>query len=93
MFNDGQYIVIGDATGNIKTFDVKTGKCIQSFLNEATKKPISHISILPSPIEGEQIMAVNSYDNGIEVGLIVSTTGLRPRPSSTNVFIYAITCL
>lgn len=66
VFQDGSHVVSGDATGNIKTWDTRTGRCVLSVLNEPTKKPISHISLCPSEVSDEEprLMAVNSYDNG-----------------------------
>lgn len=83
-FRDGSHVVSGDATGNIKTWDVRAGKifslslltvmliigkCIHNFLNETTKKPISHIAACPAdnPEEEPRYMAVNSYDNVMRV--------------------------
>ncbi|KAJ3337671.1 hypothetical protein HDU91_001406, partial [Kappamyces sp. JEL0680] len=44
-------------------------KCIQTFLNESTKKPISHIAVCPSdvPLTEPRLVAINSYDNVMRV--------------------------
>lgn len=59
------------ATWQLSSFShVETiGKCIQSSLNEASKKPISHIAACPSDIPEEEAryIAVNSYDNVMRV--------------------------
>ena len=69
---DGQTVLTADATGFLKTWDIRTGLCVHEFLNEPTKKPISHIAVCP--VEGEEedpgeskMMAVNSYDNIMRV--------------------------
>jgi COMPASS component SWD3 len=64
---DATTVVSGDATGYLKTWDIRTGKCIHSLLNENSNKPISHISCCPGEDEDYKIMAVNSYDNVMRV--------------------------
>jgi hypothetical protein len=76
VFRNGLFVLTGDASGSLKTWDVRTGKCIQSIMNESTKKPISHITtcnktrntLVGGAVDVEEeeprFMAVNSYDNG-----------------------------
>ncbi|CAG8727934.1 18309_t:CDS:2, partial [Gigaspora rosea] len=61
---NGQNIITGDSLGYVKTWDIRTGSAFQSFPNEKTKKPVSHIAVSKS-LDGEEPrhMAVNSYDN------------------------------
>ncbi|KAJ3043058.1 hypothetical protein HDV00_005966 [Rhizophlyctis rosea] len=67
-YQDGTYVTSADAGGFLKTWDVRSGKCIQSVLNEPTKKPISHIAVCNTGIDEEpRFMAVNSYDNVMRV--------------------------
>ncbi|KAL2916801.1 hypothetical protein HK105_203580 [Polyrhizophydium stewartii] len=63
---DGLHVVSGDSGGFIKTWDIRTGKCI---VNESMKQPISHITCCPGMIgdEDPRYLAVNSYDNVIRV--------------------------
>ncbi|RIB05690.1 WD40-repeat-containing domain protein [Gigaspora rosea] len=65
---NGQNIITGDSLGYVKTWDIRTGSAFQSFPNEKTKKPVSHIAVSKS-LDGEEPrhMAVNSYDNLIRI--------------------------
>ncbi|KAI9146104.1 WD40-repeat-containing domain protein [Paraphysoderma sedebokerense] len=70
VYRDGTYVVSGDSLGYIKTWDIRTGKCSDSLLNEPTKKPISHIAMCRGAQDEDdepRFMAVNSYDNVIRV--------------------------
>lgn len=67
VYKYGTHIVSGDASGYIKTWDVRTGKCIHSYLNEPTKKPISYISSCETGDENARFFAVNSYDNVLRI--------------------------
>ncbi|KAJ3142550.1 hypothetical protein HK101_003297 [Irineochytrium annulatum] len=68
-FKDGIHVVSGDTLGCLKIWDVRTGKCVSSFQNEPTKKPISHIATcsMGSDEDEPRYMAVNSYDNLLRV--------------------------
>ncbi|KAL1918341.1 uncharacterized protein VTP21DRAFT_3001 [Calcarisporiella thermophila] len=80
---DGIHVITGDATGYIKTWDMRIGNCVQTFQNESSKKPISHIAVCQRTddvYEEPRYMAVNSYDNVIRVydrGLEPPKTPLR----------------
>ncbi|KAG5461869.1 MAG: WD40-repeat-containing domain protein [Olpidium bornovanus] len=52
---DGVYVVTGDALGTVKTWDVRVGKCVHSFLNEPTRKPLSHIAMC-SKVSGTRLV-------------------------------------
>ncbi|KAG0200214.1 hypothetical protein BGX28_006664 [Mortierella sp. GBA30] len=79
VYHDGLTVISGDSSGYIKTWDVRTGRVLQTILNEPTKKPISHIAVskqrgsldavsLAETEEPEsRWLAVNSYDNVIRV--------------------------
>ncbi|KAF8931424.1 hypothetical protein BGZ47_011848 [Haplosporangium gracile] len=79
VYHDGLTVISGDSLGYLKTWDMRTGKILQSILNEPTKKPISHLAISKqrgsadgvSMAETEEPesrwLAVNSYDNVIRV--------------------------
>ncbi|CAG8820158.1 24754_t:CDS:2, partial [Racocetra persica] len=72
IFRNGQHIITGDSLGYVKTWDIRAGSAFQSFLNETTKKPVSHIASLKHLVslsDGEEprYMAVNSYDNLIRI--------------------------
>lgn len=75
VYHDGLTVISGDSSGYLKTWDVRTGKVLQSILNESTKKPIANIAVskqrgsdginLAETEEPEsRWLAVNSYDNG-----------------------------
>lgn len=66
--NESTAIVSGDGSGFLKTWDIRTGKMLNSHLNETTNKPISHISMLSSTETDEyKLLAVNSYENVMRV--------------------------
>ncbi|KAF9182031.1 hypothetical protein BGZ51_005003 [Haplosporangium sp. Z 767] len=77
VYHDGLTVISGDSVGYIKTWDMRTGKILQSILNEPTKKPISHIAVskqrgllsgvgLAEAEEPEsRWLAANSYDNDV----------------------------
>ncbi|KAF9391633.1 hypothetical protein CPB97_005928 [Podila verticillata] len=78
VYHDGLTVISGDSSGYLKTWDVRTGKVLQSILNESTKKPIANIAVskqrgsdsinLAETEEPEsRWLAVNSYDNVIRV--------------------------
>ncbi|KAK3815834.1 MAG: WD40-repeat-containing domain protein [Linnemannia gamsii] len=79
VYHDGLTVISGDSSGYLKTWDVRTGKVLQSILNEPTKKPISHLAISKQrgALDGVSLaeteepesrwLAVNSYDNVIRV--------------------------
>ncbi|KAI8835344.1 quinon protein alcohol dehydrogenase-like superfamily [Chytridium lagenaria] len=69
VFRDGTSVVTGDSAGYLKTWDVRTGKCLQSLLNESTRKPISHIAACPthSSDDESRYFGVNGYDNVLRV--------------------------
>ncbi|GBC03140.1 hypothetical protein RclHR1_00050048 [Rhizophagus clarus] len=67
---DGQNIITGDSNGCLKTWDIRAGSELQSFLNESTKKPISYVAVSKRSLgsdEEPRYMAVNSYDNVIRI--------------------------
>ncbi|KAF9561372.1 hypothetical protein EC968_005779 [Mortierella alpina] len=76
VYHDGLTVISGDSSGYIKTWDVRTGRVLQSVLNEPTKKPISHIAVSKQrgSLDGVSLaeteepesrwLAANSYDNG-----------------------------
>eukprot|EP00743_Colponemidia_sp_Colp-15_P005563 GILK01005984.1.p1 GENE.GILK01005984.1~~GILK01005984.1.p1 ORF type:complete len:508 (-),score=66.16 GILK01005984.1:60-1514(-) len=70
VYRDGSYVMTGDSEGNIKTWDIrKRGACVSEFLNDESKKPITHIHAckpLPGETEG-RFLGVNSYDNTLRV--------------------------
>jgi COMPASS component SWD3 len=43
-FKDGYHVMTGDSTGQLKTWDLRTGACLHAFLNEPKRTPISNIS-------------------------------------------------
>ncbi|KAG0052266.1 hypothetical protein BGZ83_002771 [Gryganskiella cystojenkinii] len=76
VYHDGLTVISGDSSGYLKTWDMRTGKVIQSILNESTKKPISHIAVSKqrgtdgvdfAEVEEPESrwLAVNSYDSDI----------------------------
>ncbi|KAG0326118.1 hypothetical protein BGZ99_010096 [Dissophora globulifera] len=77
VYHDGMTVISGDSSGYLKTWDMRTGKVLQSILNETTKKPISHIAVSKQrgTLDGVNLadteeqesrwLAVNSYDNDI----------------------------
>ncbi|KAJ3216586.1 hypothetical protein HDU67_009282 [Dinochytrium kinnereticum] len=67
VYQDGTSVVTGDSSGYLKTWDVRTGKCVQAIQNEPTRKPISHIAACPthSADDENRYFGVNSYDNGL----------------------------
>lgn len=69
VYNDGTYILTGDSLGYLKTWDVRTGKCVNSILNEQRGQPVSHIAVSKRIIDDEEprYLSVNSYDNIIRV--------------------------
>ncbi|KAF9965294.1 hypothetical protein BGZ70_005096 [Mortierella alpina] len=79
VYHDGLTVISGDSSGYIKTWDVRTGRVLQSVLNEPTKKPISHIAVSKQrgSLDGVSLaeteepesrwLAANSYDNVIRV--------------------------
>ncbi|KAF9306884.1 hypothetical protein BGZ74_002385 [Mortierella antarctica] len=78
VYHDGLTVISGDSSGYLKTWDVRTGKVLQSILNEPTKKPIANIAVSKQRgsdginfAETEEPesrwLAVNSYDNVIRV--------------------------
>ncbi|KAF9585279.1 hypothetical protein BGW38_003105 [Lunasporangiospora selenospora] len=79
VYHDGLTVISGDSSGYIKTWDMRTGKVLQSILNEPTKSPISHIAVSKQRGSAEGInlaeteepesrwLAANSYDNVIRV--------------------------
>jgi len=82
VYRDGITVMTGDALGALKTWDIRSGRCIQVYMNEPTKKPISHIAMYhgPSSSDEPRYMAVNSYDNILRVydrGLDPVQTPLR----------------
>ena len=44
--NDGNTVISVDANGSIKQWDVRSQQCIEMIVNEPTRKPLSHISML-----------------------------------------------
>ncbi|RGB35913.1 WD40-repeat-containing domain protein [Rhizophagus diaphanus] len=67
---EGQNIITGDSNGYLKTWDIRAGSALQSFLNESTKKPISCVAVSKrghGNDEEPRYMAVNSYDNVIRI--------------------------
>ncbi|KAJ3313868.1 hypothetical protein HDV04_001429 [Boothiomyces sp. JEL0838] len=68
VFQNGMFVMSGDANGYIKVWDVRTGACVGEHLNEPSKKPISHISTSFAEVDEEpRYIAVNSYDNILRV--------------------------
>ncbi|KAI8612874.1 WD40-repeat-containing domain protein [Chytriomyces sp. MP71] len=69
VYKDNSYVLTADSMGYLKTWDIRTGKPVQSVLNEPTKKPISHIAVCPmTSVEDEpRYIGVNSYDNVMRV--------------------------
>jgi len=69
VYNDGTYILTGDSLGYLKTWDIRTGKCVNSILNEQRGQPVSHIAVSKRLIDDEEprYLSVNSYDNIIRV--------------------------
>ncbi|KAF9974600.1 hypothetical protein BGZ65_008648, partial [Modicella reniformis] len=45
VYHDGLTVISGDASGYLKTWDMRMNRVLQSILNESTKKPISHIAV------------------------------------------------
>ncbi|KAK9712952.1 hypothetical protein K7432_006789 [Basidiobolus ranarum] len=67
---DGNTIISGDSLGKLKTWDLRTGECLQVVSNENQQRPISHIATCRlgnDSDEEPQLMAINSYDNVIRV--------------------------
>ncbi|KAI8588021.1 WD40-repeat-containing domain protein [Geranomyces variabilis] len=68
VYRDATCVLSADAAGQLKTWDVRTGKCVHAFSNEPTKKPISHVTVCYNDGDEEpRYMAVNSYDNVMRV--------------------------
>jgi len=69
VYNDGTYVLTGDSLGYIKTWDVRTGKCVNTILNEQKGQPVSHITVSKRFLDDEEprYLSVNSYDNIIRV--------------------------
>ncbi|KAG4086632.1 WD40 repeat-like protein [Neocallimastix lanati (nom. inval.)] len=69
VYNDGTYVITGDSLGYIKTWDIRTGKCVNSILNEQKGQPVSHITVSKRFLDDEEprYLSVNSYDNIIRV--------------------------
>jgi len=69
VYNDGSYVLTGDSLGYLKTWDIRTGKCVNSILNEQKGQPISHITVSKKFYDDEEprYLSVNSYDNIIRV--------------------------
>ncbi|KAF8926997.1 hypothetical protein BGZ58_010723 [Dissophora ornata] len=79
VYHDGLTVLSGDSSGYLKTWDMRTGRALQSILNEPTKNPISHIavskqrgtqdgaSLADTEEQESRWLAVNSYDNVIRV--------------------------
>ncbi|KAI8906182.1 WD40-repeat-containing domain protein [Powellomyces hirtus] len=68
VYRDATYVLSADAAGQLKTWDVRTGKCVNAVANEPTKKPISHVTVSYNDGDEEpRYMAVNSYDNVMRV--------------------------
>ncbi|KAF9425460.1 hypothetical protein BGZ94_007514 [Podila epigama] len=79
VYHDGLTVISGDSSGYLKTWDVRTGKVLQSILNEPSKKPIANIAVSRQRGTAEGVhlaeteepesrwLAVNSYDNVIRV--------------------------
>jgi COMPASS component SWD3 len=72
---DGLFVITGDSKGWIKTWDVRTGTCMEelSRLNDTGHHAISHLHVSPPPINGREgdedgrFLAANSYDNILRV--------------------------
>ncbi|CAG8527151.1 15215_t:CDS:10, partial [Acaulospora colombiana] len=86
---DGQNVITGDSLGYVKTWDLRAGSAFQSFPNEPTKKPISHVAFsqkssseflddfnLRNDEEEPRYMAVNSYDND-QYSVLQRTTPIK----------------
>ncbi|KAI9325055.1 WD40-repeat-containing domain protein [Zopfochytrium polystomum] len=68
VFPDAMSVLSADASGCLKTWDVRDGRSCHSFVNEPTKKPISHITVCDDKSDdGPRYLAVNSYDNVLRV--------------------------
>jgi len=69
VYNDGSYVLTGDSLGYIKTWDIRTGKCVNSILNEPKGQPVSHLTVSKRLYDDEEprYLSVNSYDNIIRV--------------------------
>ncbi|KAJ3102985.1 hypothetical protein HDU96_009441 [Phlyctochytrium bullatum] len=69
VVQDGSQVITGDSFGFLKTWDVRTMKCISAVQNEPTRKPISHIAVCPSHDERDEdrYLGVNCYDNVLRV--------------------------
>ena len=52
VYRDGSYILSGDSSGFLKTWDIRTGKPVYISLNENAKKPISCITTCRSATRG-----------------------------------------
>lgn len=91
VYHDGLTVISGDSSGYIKTWDVRTGRVLQSVLNEPTKKPISHIAVSKQrgSLDGVSLaeteepesrwLAANSYDNGMVGPMHVQKKGRSRR--------------
>ncbi|KAJ3022998.1 hypothetical protein HKX48_004621 [Thoreauomyces humboldtii] len=86
VYRDATYVLSADAAGQLKTWDVRTGKCVHAFTNEPTRKPISHVTVCYNDGDEEpRYMAVNSYDNVMRV----YDRGFSP-PSSEQRLVHAL---
>ncbi|KAL7746238.1 hypothetical protein RI367_004059 [Sorochytrium milnesiophthora] len=86
VYRDGSYVLSGDSGGQLKLWDVRTGKCVETVLNEQTRKPISHIAMSKCEDEEEpRYFGVNSYDNVVRV----YDRGFNP-PTSQTKMIHAL---
>ncbi|KNE67635.1 hypothetical protein AMAG_19641 [Allomyces macrogynus ATCC 38327] len=68
VYRDGTLVLSGDSAGQLKLWDLRTGQCLETVLNEPSRKPISHLAVSKMEDDDEpRYMGVNSYDNVIRV--------------------------
>ncbi|KAI8800555.1 WD40-repeat-containing domain protein, partial [Cladochytrium replicatum] len=70
ILRDGLYVITCDSLGFIKTWDIRSVKCVYSHKSSPTGSPISHLAMCyttPSMDEDPRFLAANSYDNVIRV--------------------------
>lgn len=92
VHRDGNYVLSADSSGYLKTWDVRTGKCVQSVLNESSKKPISHIALSmgltmttgAGVLDFESLSLQDSVSSSSTASSVVGNTGAVRAPSPTS---------
>ncbi|TPX49682.1 hypothetical protein SeLEV6574_g01311 [Synchytrium endobioticum] len=78
VYRNGLTVMSADSSGCLKTWDVRTGRVLDTIVNEPSRKPISHIAWCPFTPDTDAVdddpavhepryVAINSYDNVIRI--------------------------